>query len=429
MKDYAMRLGSFFLVGCLLVNTAGILAGATPSSSHFQPIVSTRSKGFPAAITASTTDPFYALIATPLAVSYTEKGERTVLPLYVKDLAQPSKAVQRTEEEIGVYADYTLAGLPAKQASLLTAVLFWQHTNTVLMLQDDTLGYDLGVVAVPIASYLDVPVIVTDTVDANVTAVLTSLGVTQLYVCGTLTVPDGYAMVRFTQPDQITSTTIQVIKERFGGQVQYITMTNPLDIQQPHVLDVTSYKFSGTTPSALSLPSQTLTILLKGSSVSHTFIVPDDYKYARLTFDLRNLNSENTQLLGDKMFLMLYNPMNETCLYTGTSSGSPVLDKDGNIIEDRLHFESIIYDQPGTYSIQVLGNWFARTEGAYTLNVTVEKLDSPIVPLMDNISSVAPYLTAYHQGVVFANTSFAFAADDTVLHNGTTCPGMSQPGG
>ncbi|HVQ01568.1 MAG TPA: hypothetical protein VMT57_08640, partial [Candidatus Thermoplasmatota archaeon] len=47
----------------------------------------------------------------------------------------------------------------------------------------------------------------------------------------------------------------------------------------------------------------------------------------------------------------------------------------------------------------------------------------------DNISSVAPYLTAYHQGVVFANTSFAFAADDTVLHNGTTCPGMSQPGG
>jgi hypothetical protein len=429
MKRNTMMTCSIFVISLLLINTVGVLANTSSHSTHFQPVSSTRSKGFPSAITVSTADPFYALIATPLAVSYTETRGQIVLPLYVKDLAQPSKAIQRTEAEIGIYADYTIAGLPAKQSSLLTATLFWQSSNTVLILQDDATGYDLGVVAAPIASYLNIPVIVTDAIDADVTTVLTSLGVTQVYVCGSLSIPDEYAVTRFTGPNQITTATIQIITERFGKQVQYITMTNPLDVRQPNVVDSIRYEFSGMTPSALSLPSQTLEILRKGASVTDTFVVPDDYKYTRLSFDLRNLNSENMQLLGDKIFLMLFDPRNETILYTGTPSGHPVLDRNGNIIEDRLHFESVLYDQPGRYSIQVLGQWFARTQGAYTLNVTVEKLDSPLVPLMDNLSSVAPYLTAYHQGVVFSNTSFAFAADDTVLHNGTTCPGMSQPGG
>jgi hypothetical protein len=58
----------------------------------------------------------------------------------------------------------------------------------------------------------------------------------------------------------------------------------------------------------------------------------------------------------------------------------------------------------------------------------VEKLDSPIVPLMDKLSSIAPYLTAYHKGIIFAKPEFAFAADDYVLYNGSTCPGVAQPG-
>jgi hypothetical protein len=396
--------------------------------TQFMTAVSTLSDGFPSAITVSTTDPFYALIATPIAVHYTQTGEQKVIPLYIKDLTNPSQAVQRSEQEIGIYADYTIAGLSAKQSSLLAATLFWQTSNTALVLKNDTTGYDLGVVATPLASYLAIPIIVTDTIDSAVITTLASLGVTQLYVCGNLTVPGNYTVFRLSSPDQITNLCIQIITERFGTQVQYITLANPLDIHRPQVLDTTRYEFSGTTASACSLPSQTIGILKKGSFVPYTFTVPDDYKFTLLNIDLRNLNSENVQLLGDKMFLMLYSPTNETLFYTATSGGHPVLDANGNIVEDRLHFESVLYDKPGVYTMQVYGEWFALKQGSYSINVTLEKLDSPLVPLMDGISSIAPYLTAYHQGIVFANTSFAFAADDTVLYNGMTCPGITQPG-
>ena len=428
MKRQTMMI-SFFAIGLLLVNTSCGIASTPSQTTSFQAVSSTRFAGFPTAVTVSTADPFYALIATPVAVSYSQTGEQTVLPLYVKDLANPSKAVQRTEQEIGMYADYTIAGLSAKQSSLLTASLFWQTSNTALVLQSDATGYDLGVVAAPIASYLNIPVIVTDAFDSDVTSVLESLGVTQLYVCGTLPVPGEYAVIRFTEPYQITSMTIQIITEQFGKQVQYITMTNPLDVQRPHVLDTTRFEFRGTTQSAISLPSQIVGLLLKGSGSTSTFTIPDDYTYTLLSIDLVNLNSENVQQLGDKLALMLLSPTNETYLYTGTSSGRPVLDRNGDIITDRLHFDSVIYDRPGRYTLLLYGYWFGNTQGSYAMNVTLQKLDSPLVPLMDNISSVAPYLTAYHQGVVFANTSFAFAADDNVFYNGSTCPGMTQAGG
>jgi len=349
--------------------------------------------------------------------------------LYVKDLANPSKTIQRTEKEIGLYVDYTIAGLSAKQSSLLTAALFWQSSNTALVLQNDTIGYNLGVVAAPIASYLDIPVIVTDAFDAEVTSVLESLGVTQLYVCGTLPVPEEYTVIRFTDSSPITNMTIQIIEERFGKQVQYITITNPLDVQRPHVLDTTRVEVTGTTQSAISLPSQLVGLLLRGSGSTSTFTIPDHYKYALVSIDLTNLNSENVQLLGDKLALMMLSPTNETYLYTGTSSGHPILDRNGDIITDQLHFDTVLYNRPGTYTLLVYGYWFGITRGSYALNVTVQKLDSPLVPLMDNISSVAPFLTAYHQGVVFADTGFAFAADDDVLYNGSPCPGMTQAGG
>ena len=97
-------------------------------------------------------------------------------------------------------------------------------------------------------------------------------------------------------------------------------------------------------------------------------------------------------------------------------------------MEDRVHYEMTIYDKPGTYTVQVYGQWFASRVGNYHIDITLEKIDSPIVPLMDNLSSIAPYLTAYHKGIIFAKPEFAFAADDDVIYNGTTCPGVSQPG-
>ena len=67
-------------------------------------------------------------------------------------------------------------------------------------------------------------------------------------------------------------------------------------------------------------------------------------------------------------------------------------------------------------------------EGQVSANVVVEKLENPVYPMMKNLSSIAPYLTAYHQGIIFGKPEFSFTADDDVITDkGNTCPGFYVP--
>jgi hypothetical protein len=108
--------------------------------------------------------------------------------------------------------------------------------------------------------------------------------------------------------------------------------------------------------------------------------------------------------------------------------GLPIRDKTGDIISDQIQFELLLYDKPGEYTLSVFGKWFAKKTGSYKIDVTIEKLNTPLVPLMKQLSSISPYLTAYHKGVIYANPDWAFAADDHILFEGHTCPGITQPG-
>ena len=52
-------------------------------------------KETPDSIVVSDDSPFYPLIATPIAVHYNEDGEQFLIPLYVENLTDPSKSVDR----------------------------------------------------------------------------------------------------------------------------------------------------------------------------------------------------------------------------------------------------------------------------------------------------------------------------------------------
>ncbi len=432
---------SMLVVFLMIMTSFGVIANTTSTENRTQEelttdlnfgekfdVFSTLSEYLPSAIAVSDSDPFYALIATPLGVHYNDVGEQEVIPFYIKNFDNPSKAVERAEEQIGIYANYIIDGIfSPKETSLFVADMFWEESNTALLIKDDKPGYELGIVATPLASYFSIPVIVTDDIDENVTEVLDDLGIENLYICGDLN-GSAYNTTKFSTVSEIMDECIDVIDDRFGETVNYITMANPLDVFPPEILDTTPYEFSGSVASGAILPTQFTGSLLKGTFASHEFTVPDDYKYMQLKIDLKNINSEHSQSLGDRIFLMVNSPDNERYIYASTLGGLPVRNINGDIVEDRIHYEMTIYDRPGTYTVQVYGQWFASRVGNYHIDITLEKIDSPIVPLMDNLSSIAPYLTAYHKGIIFAKPEFAFAADDDVIYNGTTCPGASQPG-
>ena len=82
-------------------------------------------------------------------------------------------------------------------------------------------GYILGVIATPIASYLQIPVIVTDEIDGDVSQVLSDLGVTHTIVCGSDL--SGYGKtLRLTNARDIVNATTTILRNNFGS-IDYLT--------------------------------------------------------------------------------------------------------------------------------------------------------------------------------------------------------------
>ena len=375
----------------------------------------------PDAITVSDCNPFYALIATPLAIHYDLDGTQHVKPFYVKNLEEPSSSVERVESQIGIPVGETLSDSKSvKNCSLYIAQKYWESSEAVLIIEDNEFGYDLGVAAVPLASYLNIPVIITNEVDQDVRAVLNDLGVKYSLVCGDI---EGYGeCIKFKDINEILNTSIDIAMQRFGD-INYITLTNPRDAWPPEVLNTTIVlSEKGTLKGGNGLPSHILDYL-RSKETTFSFKIPDDYKYALVKLDIRNLEDPRyIEEFGDDIVIQ-----GSFTKYLRTAASLAKRDSQGNVEEDRLHFESVYYDSGGEEFTVSLSSSFTVIDSAkFEITVTAEKLSNPYYPMMKQFSSVAPYLAAYHKGIVLAKPEFAFAADDDKTLNGKNLPGNTQ---
>jgi len=346
------------------------------------------------------TCPFCALVATPLAVHYDANGRQEVIPLYIENLDDPSTAitkVKRQLESLGNY-EYTIDdSKTAKETSLDIAKEFWESSEAALLIEDNELGYYLGVIATPIASYLSIPVIVTDKVDSEVTAVLIDLGVKHTIVCGENL--EGYGNVlEFSTVEEIVDAQIDLLMDKFGD-INYLTLTNPVDAFPPKVLDSTEKYFGS-------------------SSEDWSFTIPDSYKYALVKIEANTDKPVSFTIGAD---LEDIHPVLQKEEITDGGPAIPKRDEKGNILEYNFYRESVVYGRGGvTYDI------YGSTD--VSAHVTIEKLEDPVYPMMKGLSTLAPYLTACHQGLIFGKPDFAFTANDDIRNEyGEKLPGFYMP--
>jgi len=413
----------------VIVASIGIYLGA-PDSAKSEEVeieefysVTGEFSQLPTAITVSDEDPFYALIATPIAIHYSDTGEQSVLPLYVKDYNDPSRAIERAEEMIGLYTDLSI-GCPSTESitntSLDLARTYWEKSDSVLIIEPTQEGYNLGVPAVPMASYLRIPVIVTDEINQDVQDLFSSLGVKQILLCGNMSV-HGMTTLTFKDTQQVLNATMDMVKEKFGD-INYMTLTNPLDIVEPEVLNSTSEHFEGTVASTSFTFTNILNMAvsgLKGISTiaSHEFEIPETYDYARVKLYAKNLVDEDIEKTGSRLLPMLSNSDGDWLALAFTVGGIPERDSSGAIVQDQVEWETTIHDDPGPYTIDVAGQFLASKTGDYEIDLVIEELNNSLFPNMPGLSSIAPYLTACRKGVIFANPDFIFVGDEAIIDN------------
>lgn len=426
----------------LVVASIGIYtwepSGVAEDVSSIDPYLSVTSSfsEIPRAIVVSDANPFFPLIATPLAVHYDLEGNQEVIPLYVKNLTNPSRAVTRAmNEQIGIPVDVILDdGKTAEAWSVYIATKYWSKSDAAILIQNDETGYTLGVMATPIASYLSIPIFITNGTNISVQSALSNLGVKMTIVCGDDL--KGYGTtLRFTDIDDIVGNLASLIQQKFGP-VKYLTITNPKDAWPPEILDSTHYTLGPKTMKTQAT-TQLVTTLTGADSFFDTYRIPDDYKYALIKFKGINLNPENVDDLGDNVVFFsgpiledLPTDLQQYEVYAGGTAmgGIPVRDATGKIIEDVTYNEAVVYDRGGvTYQILAVPQWLASKQGEVKVEITIEKLNDSIYPMIKGLSSIAPYLTAYHRGLIFGKPEFAFAANDDTLFLGQPCPGFYMP--
>lgn len=360
-------------------------------------------------------NPFYAIIATPVSLYYDDSGMH-VKPLLVENFSNPSKSIERFLEYYDMKNAIKISNEDIEKASIELSKI-WNKSNEAMVVENSYEGYKMAVSIASLASYEDMPIFITNNIE-NIRKELDRLNVKKIYIVGNLS-NGGYDFIKFNDMEEIINFMINYLKNKFD-KINYIVMTNPRDIKKPEVLDSIEYKFNGIVNSGSTLHG--LNILLTGMnySVKHYFEVPKSYKNARIKIDLINLDSQNVEKWGDRLFLHLTAPNNITFIYTSTAGGIPVVEN-GKIIIDRLHFQTCTYDMPGKYRVDVMGTWIMQNKGRYSLNITVEKIDDTSYPLMHGLSSMASYLAAYHKGIVYSD-DFSFAGNESV-----GIPGVSYP--
>jgi hypothetical protein len=392
--------------------------------------VSGEMSDMPMAITVPDTCPFYPLIATPIAVNFDDDGNQNIVPLFVENFSDLSKAVKNAKAMIDVTPDLSIDfSKTPKEVSLDLAKECWKSSEGALIIEYSQEGYCLGTIATPIASYLCIPVIVTDELDGDVTRVLGDLGVTHTIICGENI--DGYGnYLKFENVEEIVDAQIELVEEKFG-MVDYITLTNPIDAWKPKVLDSFTETYGPITVG--SGASILLNKATSGKKVLGKFTIPEDYKYALIKFEGINLETENVDDFGDFAGFSIGANLPDIPgglqtqeIYGGGTSGyAGDRDSNGNIVEDKVYVEAVVYDRGGTeYVVKAGGTYMLKPQGKIIGKVTVEKLENPIYPMMPQLSSLAPYLTAYHMGIMFGKPEFAFTADDHII----TKEGSNSPG-
>ena len=382
--------------------------------------VSSEFKMEPVGLTISDSCPFYAIIATPLAVHYDDEGMQNLAPLYVEKPNDASDAVERAEDLIDITPINEISDLSAKNFSLYIADKYWKQSDAALIIQDNETGYSLGVAAAPIASYLSIPIIVTDEIDMDVRGILDDLDVKTTIICGDL---DGYKnTLRFENIDDIVDTSIELVWEIFEHNVEYVTITNPRDAFPPEILDEEVILFEeGFLNPGNGLPST----LLPGpdSSRPYKIIIPDDYKYCLVKLELiSHQDPKMIEEFGDNIIIG-----GDFSGYARTQASPSIRNENGDLLNDRFYFENVYYDSGGDeYTVRLDAGSVIDEHVEYEIKATAYELSDPYYPMMQQFSSIAPYLTAYHKGLIYADPDFAFAPTDDLTYKGNTIPGNIQ---
>ena len=372
-------------------------------------------------------NPFFCLISTSAACWYDRAANTAgLIPLLVQHESKLDDAQTRFLEMcftstnptllvIGEHIDTSystinILGSPPAVSLALAKQVFTTASGVLIIPYDQDEAYLLSLLAAPLASYLNIPILIYDHNDAAIQTICEQLQTTHAYIIGDVSIDlTNVSLIPLTNEEKITHTILTVIKEQFGV-INYLTLTNPSDIIPTAIINTDKIQITDhITNKKIIILNKELDII-GNDTRDYSIFLPQGINRVHVTGEILQQKKPFFNCFSSivpLIFMTLTNPQGQIVAYAN-SMGYDI----GN-----TYLETLTCNASGSYTIQVRvfngikGGYFIQRgislfDADINITTTITTLENPHLPLIPNLSIIAPYLTAAHGGLIIANASW-----------------------
>ena len=387
---------------------------------------SIRSLNFTAVIVPDS-NPFFCLVGTSIACWYDKvKNTTGLLPLLVQHkntltdtqtrfLNTYITSTNQTLLTLGEHLKTThstkeILGSPPEVSLALATQMFTTSSAVLILPYKSVDAYQLSILATPLASYFNIPILIYDNNDAMIQTVCTQLQTKHIYLIGNIFINlTNVTLIHLPNEVAITQTILTVIKDQFGA-INYLTMTNPSDVIPPTVIKEEKIKIHD------HILNKKIIILNKDFDIigedtrEYEIFIPEGINRVHIFGEILQNKThilKEFSLIVPIIFMTLIDAKGQVIAY-GNSMAYDF---------KNTYIETLACNASDTYTLQVKvfngvrGGYFVQRgiswfDADINITTTITTLKDPHLPLIPNLSIIAPYLTAAHGGIIIANTTW-----------------------
>ena len=400
------------------------------SNEIILPTISIR-KPIEDAIIIPDNNPFFGIIASPLACWYDsttnndglvpllvhKQGKFTQLQqLFLDDyLETTNKTLLVLGNNVAAtYNTTVIPGNPPQVALSATQHAFTEASTAMIVPYGTDEAYQLSLHASPLASYLNLPILIYDNNIQELIAICSELHTVQVIIVGdiNLSLPS-ITMIRLESIEAIQNQVATVIKTQFN-ELNYITMTNPADAMPP-IINTTNLTTIIDHVSNIKLTVLSKEIDIIGNATKEYSVnVPIGINHIHIQARFAKYYSvEKWKCINPIIYIYLYDTEGNIVAYAnsfGLDFGTTFIETVTCNASGRYKLIVKLYQGiHGGYFIQ-RGLSILNTDLEVLVNITT--LDHPHYPLIPNLSLMAPYLTSAHKGIIVASKDFELTDDN-----------------
>jgi len=423
----------------------GALLGPAPKTIGFNEVLRLPSQRKPAAeqsVAVPSSEPFLGLAAAPAACWYDiskHEGEASgLLPLLIID-GSPDDAQYRLLDYLGrndvlsigetgpgVTPTTELTG-NQQDVSVRLAKHLFSRAAGILAVPLTQKGYELGVAAAPLASYLNIPIIlVRSPADwKGLAGQLSALHLQYVMVVGggweAASSGMGLSAVDLGSMKAVRNACALAVADRFGA-LNYIAAANPADATPPEIKGSSENVTTDTiTDLKMVVVGKEMDIIGSGGR-SYDIDVPGGTVLTEIFVNITSLDDPLRQVkraagVNPMISMEVFDQSGRLIAYAPSMAYLP-----SRAWTDFLSVEapgkatvsvSMYYGTKGFGAMPLPGpTGYSRIDATFDLTVRHTLLGKPHLPRIPNLSMLSPYLAASHGGLVYADPAWELTSEN-----------------